>query len=162
MSIPYGQTRTFIGQRHALIAPDGHVKSEVPGITGAATVILINPALGAKFAQLLVTFEQAGSAAMAASEIETVGYFETGGGLLTIGDTRQRVGAGAYFFCPAGASWSIASPKRGTRLTLFQKTYVPLEGHAYPEAVMGDASKIAGEPFLGDPDARLQVLLPTT
>jgi (S)-ureidoglycine aminohydrolase len=42
MNIPFGQTRTRIAARHALIAPDGHVKSNVPGITGAATVILIS------------------------------------------------------------------------------------------------------------------------
>src|SRR5882672_2975419 len=57
MSIPYGQTRTRVAARHALIAPAGHVKSNVPGIAGAATIILINEAMGAKFAQLLVTFE---------------------------------------------------------------------------------------------------------
>ncbi|MEO7598608.1 MAG: (S)-ureidoglycine aminohydrolase [Opitutus sp.] len=160
MSIPYGQTRTHIAHRHALIAPDGHVKSEVPGIKGAATVILINPALGANFAQLLVTFEAGGSAAMSASEVETVGYFETGGGVVAVGATKQRVAAGSYFFAPAGNSWSIASPRRGTRVTLFQKKFVPLDGVAAPKAIIGDAAKVAGEPFLGDPDARLQVLLP--
>ena len=50
MSLPYGQTRTRVAARHALIAPDGHVKSVVPGIAGAATIILINPAMGARFA----------------------------------------------------------------------------------------------------------------
>ena len=161
MSIPYGQTRTHIARRHALIAPDGHVKSEVPGIKGAATIILINPALGANFAQLLVTFEAGGSATMPASETETVGYFETGGGVVMIGALKERVVAGGYFFAPAGESWSIASPKRGTRVTLFQKKFVPLDGVAAPKAIIGDAANVPGEPFLGDPDARLQVLLPS-
>ena len=162
MSIPYGQTRTHVGHRYALIAPDGHVKSEVPGIQGAATVILINPALGANFAQLLVTFEAGGSAIAAASDVETVGYFETGGGVISIAQDKQRVSTGGYFFCPAGVSWSITAPKRGSRVTLFQKKYVPLDGQAYPAAVIGDAAKVAGEPFLGDPDARLQTLLPNS
>jgi len=161
MSIPYGQTRTHIGQRHALIAPDGHVKSEVPGIAGAATVILINPALGARFAQLLVTFEAGGSAVMPSSDIETVAYFESGGGIVKVAGSKERVAAGAYFFCPAGQPWEISTPKRGTRVTLFQKKYVFLEGYATPRALIGDAAAIKGEPFLGDPDARLQVLLPT-
>jgi (S)-ureidoglycine aminohydrolase len=160
MSVLFGQTRTRIAQRHALIAPDGHVKSEVPGIVGAATVILINPALGAKFAQLLVTFEPGGSATMPANDIETVGYFETGGGVIDIGGGKSRLDAGGYFFSPAGESWSITKPKRGSRLTLFQKRFVPLEGHERPKAFVGEASRITGEPFLGDPDARLQTLLP--
>ena len=160
MSVLSGQTRTRIAQRHALIAPDGHVKSEVPGIVGAATVILINPALGAKFAQLMVTFEAGGSATMPANEIETVGYFETGGGVIDVGGAKSRVDAGGYFFSPAGESWSITKPKRGSRVTLFQKKFVPREGHERPKVIVGEAAKIPGEPFLGDPDARLQTLLP--
>jgi (S)-ureidoglycine aminohydrolase len=160
MSIPYGQTRTHIAQRHALIAPDGHVKSEVPGIKGAATVILINPAMGAHFAQLLVTFDAGGSATMPANDIETVGYVETGGGVVSVGSMTSKVGAGGYFFSPAGETWSINKPKRGTRVTLFQKRFVGLEGVSAPKPIIGDAASIPGEPFLGDPDARLQTLLP--
>jgi (S)-ureidoglycine aminohydrolase len=127
MSLPYGQTRTRVAARHALIAPDGHVKSNVPGITGAASIVLINPAMGAGFAQLLVTFESGGRAALPGSDVETAGYFETGGGTLTVGRLRKKVDAGA-FFVPAGEAWSLAAPKRGTRLTLFQKKFVPLAG----------------------------------
>jgi (S)-ureidoglycine aminohydrolase len=161
MNVPYGQTRTRIAQRHALIAPDGHVKSDIPGISGAASVILINPGLGAKFAQLLVTFDAGGSATMPANDLETVGFFETGGGVVEVGEAKVRVGSGGFFFSPSGETWSIKNPKRGSRVTLFQKRFVPLEGHKSPKAIIGDAEKIPGEPFLGDPDARLQTLLPT-
>jgi (S)-ureidoglycine aminohydrolase len=160
MSIPFGQTRTRIAARHALIASDGHVKSSVPGITGAAAVILISEAMGAKVAQLLVTFETGGRAALPAGDVETAGYFETGGGTLTIGREKRRCGAGGFFFAPAGAAWSITAPRKGTRVTLFQKKYAPLAGAPAPGAVIGDAARVKGEPFLGDPDARLQVLLP--
>src|SRR4051794_6545600 len=103
MNLPFGQTRTRVAARHALIAPDGHVKSNVPGITGAATVILINEAMGAKFTQLLVTFESAGGAEYPASEIETVAYFETGGGVVEVeGEKKIRCTAGWFFFAPAG------------------------------------------------------------
>jgi len=104
-----------------LIAPDGHVRSNVPGITGAAVVSLISPAMGARFAQLLVTFEAGGRVAMDASEVETVGYFEKGGGVVTVGREKEKLGAGGFFFAPAGEAWSIKGPKGGTRLTLFQK-----------------------------------------
>ena len=160
MSTPYGHTRTHVAARHALIAPDGHVKSNVPGITGAATVILISEAMGANFTQLLLTFESGGRAAAPANGIETAGYFETGGGMVMIGRLKQRVAAGGYFFAPAGETWSITAPKRGTRVTLFQKRFVPQAGVAAPAALIGDAADVKGEPFLGDPDARLQVLLP--
>lgn len=160
MNLPYGQTRTRVAARHALIAPDGHVKSSVPGITGAATVIVINPAMGARFAQVLVTFEAGGRAELPGNAVETAGYFETGGGTVTIGATKAKCGAGGFFFAPAGAAWSITAPKKGTRVTLFQKTFEPLAGTAAPGPIIGDAADVPGQPFLGDPDARLQVLLP--
>jgi len=161
MSIPFGQTRTRIAAQHALIAPDSHVKSNIPGITGAATVVLINPAMGAKFTQMLVTFEIGGRATMPKNDdSETVAFFETGGAAITVGNEKARVAAGGYFFAPAGMPWTIATPKRGTRVTLFQKKFAPLAGAAAPKAIIGEATQVKGEPFLGDPDARLQVLLP--
>lgn len=160
MSLPFGQTRTRVAARHALIAPDGHVKGSVPGITGAAAVVLINGAMGANFAQLLVTFEAGGRADFPASEVETAGYFQNGGGVVKIGREREKCGAGGFFFAPAGTAWSITAPKRATRITLFQKKYAPFGGAPAPHAIIGDAAKVAGQPFLGDPDARLQVLLP--
>src|SRR4051812_14096433 len=160
MSFPFGLTRTRIAARHALIAPDGHVKSNVPGISGAATVVVINEAMGAKFAQLLVTFEAGGRAVVPANDVQTCGYFETGSGSVAIGSVKKRCAAGGFFFAPAGEAWSITAAARGTRVTLFQKRYAPLAGVEAPHAIIGDARRIKGQPFLGDPDARLQVLLP--
>lgn len=160
MTSPFGQTRTRVAARHALIAPDGHVKSVIPGVSGAASVILINPAMGASFAQLLVTFESGGQAEFAGNELETAGYVETGGGTITIGAQKAKVGAGGFFFAPAGEAWSLTTPKAGTRLTLFQKRFVKLTGTTLPKAIIGDVAKVKGQPFLGDPDAVLQVLLP--
>src|SRR6186713_902888 len=100
MNFPFGQTRTRVAARHALIASDGRVKSSVPGITGAGVVILINGAMGARFAQLQVTFEVGGSAAVAANEIETAGYIENGGATVTIEAQSQKCGVGGFFFAP--------------------------------------------------------------
>ncbi|HUR60193.1 MAG TPA: (S)-ureidoglycine aminohydrolase [Opitutaceae bacterium] len=160
MNSPFGQTRTRVGARHALIAPDGHVKSNVPGIRGAATVVLINEAMGARFAQLLVTFESGGRAEGDGGAVQTCGYLETGRATIRVGGEERKCGAGGFFFAPAGESWSIASPAKGTRLTLFQKKFSSLATAPAPRPIIGDATKVKGEPFLGDPDARLQVLLP--
>jgi (S)-ureidoglycine aminohydrolase len=58
------------------------------------------------------------------------------------------------------AALSLTAPKAGTQLTLFQKKYVALPGVALPKAIIGDVAKVKGTPFLGDPAANLQVLLP--
>lgn len=160
MNLPFGQTRTRVAARHALIAPDSHVKSALPGVSGATSVVVINPAMGARFAQLLLTFESGGSAQIPANETETCGYFETGGATLQVGPTKKKVKAGAFFFAPAETAWSITVPTRTTRVTLFQKRFQPLAGTAVPEPIIGNAADVEAQPFLGDPDARLQVLLP--
>ena len=160
MMHPFGQTRTRIAARHALIGPDSHVKSSLPGVEGAAVIVLLSEGIGAKFAQLLVTFEAGGKANWPASTTETAGYFLGGGGTVTIGREKKRCAAGGFFFAPAGAAWSITAPSRGAPVTLFQKKYVPLAGVAPPAARIGDSSRIKAEPFLGNPQARLRVLLP--
>src|SRR5262245_1856075 len=156
----FGHTRARIAARHALITPGNHVNSSVPGITGATAVVLINEAMGAKFAQLLVTLQDGGRAGRAADEVQTFGYVMNGGGTLTVGKDKAKVAAGGFFYAPAGTPWSLTAPKAGTQLTLFQKKYAPLAGVSAPKAIIGDAAKVKGGPFLGDPAANLQVLLP--
>ncbi len=160
MTPPYGNTRTSIRPRHALITPDGHVASQIPGIRGARVVVVISPAMGARLTQLLLTFEKGGSLELPGNAWETAGYFMSGGGSLDFGDTRGRASAGSYFFVPAGQAWTITAAKAGTQVTLFQKKYEPLAGTPAPAPRMGHAGEVKGEPFLGDPDARLQVLFP--
>jgi (S)-ureidoglycine aminohydrolase len=160
MSDLFGHTRARIAARHALITPGNHVNSAVPGITGATTAILINEAMGAKFAQTLITFQDGGRAAVPASSVQTFGYIMNGGGTVTVGREKQKCGAGGYFFAPAGQAWSLTAPKVGTQVTLFQKKYVPLPGTPSPTPIIGDTAKVKGTPFLGDPAANLQVLLP--
>jgi (S)-ureidoglycine aminohydrolase len=156
----FGHTRARIAARHALITPGNHVNSSVPGITGATAVVLINEAMGAKFAQLLVTLQEDGRAGRAADEVQTFGYVMGGGGTLTVGKTKAKMAAGGYFYAPAGTAWSLTAPKAGTQLTLFHKKYVALAGVAAPKPIIGDAAKVKGTAFLGDPAANLQVLLP--
>lgn len=156
----FGHTRARVAARHALLTPDNHVSSSLPGVTGATAVVLVNPAMGAGFAQLLLTFQRGGGASVPASELETFGYVMTGSAAVAVDGRRERCGAGSYFFAPPRQAWSLSAPQAGTRVSLFQKTYAPLPGTAAPAALIGHASRVKGQPFLGDPAANLQVLLP--
>jgi (S)-ureidoglycine aminohydrolase len=156
----FGHTRAHVGARHALITPDNHVNSSLPGVTGATAVVLVSPGMGARVAQTLLTFQPGGSATIAAGDIQTFGYVMEGGANVSVGAKKRRMKAGGFFFCPAGSGWSLASPRKGTKVTLFQKAYVPLAGVRPPRPILGDQSRVKGVPFLGDPAANLQVLLP--
>ncbi len=158
----FGHTRARVAARHALITPENHVNSSVPGITGATSIVLLNPAMGARFAQTLVTFQVGGRAEFTAGEVETFGYVLGGEVSISLGGKRQRSRAGGYFFAPAGHAAQLTAPKAGTRVMLFQKRYQPLKGVAAPAPMLADSNRVQGVPFLGDPAANLQVLLPDT
>jgi (S)-ureidoglycine aminohydrolase len=156
----FGQTRARVAARHALLTPENHVASALPGFTGATSVVLINEAMGAGFAQTQVTFQEGGSAELPADDVETFGYVMSGGATVQIGKKSRRCGAGGYFFAPAEVAWSLAEPREGTRLTLFQKVYEPAAGAKTPAPLFGSAPRVQGTPFLGDPAADLKILLP--
>lgn len=156
----FGHTRARVAARHALITPDNHVNSSLPGVLGATAVVLVSPAMGAQVAQTLLTFQRGGSARIEASDTQTFGYVMEGGANVAVGAKKRRLGAGGFFYCPAGSAWSLAAPKAGTKVTLFQKKYVPLPGVKVPGPILGDERRVKGTPFLGDPAANLQVLLP--
>lgn len=156
----FGHTRARIAGRHALITPHNHVNSVLPGVTGAAAVVLINEAMGAGFAQTLLTFQKGGAVTFPAGELETFGYVMAGGAAVSAGGLGGQLTAGGYFFAPPDSAWSLDEPEEGTRLTLFQKRYVPLAGALPPGAVLSNTDAVEGAPFLGDPAADLKVLLP--
>ena len=140
----YGHTRARIAARHALITPDNHVQGSVPGVLGAKAVVLVSPAMGAGFAQVLLTFESGGSASAQAGDLETFGFVMNGKVGARVGEKGQRLAEGGYFFSPAGHAWKLESPAAGTQVTLFQKKYAPLAGAAAPAPVLGDASRVEG------------------
>jgi len=156
----FGHTRAHVGARHALITPSNHVNSVVPGITGATVVVLVSPAMGAAVTQTQITFQAGGAAHVPASDVQTFGYVMDGGAGAVIGGVKSKLAAGGFFFCPAGSDWALTAPKKGTKVMLFQKKYVPLPGVTAPVPIIGDEAKVKGVPFLGDPAANLQVLLP--
>lgn len=90
MSELFGHTRARVSARHALLTPNNHVTSSLPGFTDATAVVLISPVMGARFAQTQITFQKGGAANVPASDIETFGYFMSGGGTLGVGTHRQR------------------------------------------------------------------------
>ena len=153
-----GHTRTHFERDHALIAPDGHVPSPLPAWGGAMGVVLISPAMGARLAQSLVTLEVGVASLRAAVGVESF-FWVIEGELECQG---QTLGAESYGFWPADAGALALDARAPTRLVVFEKRYEPMEGVDAPPAIFGHSGAVAGQPFLGDEDARLQVILPAT
>lgn len=158
----FGETRTRVCNRHALIAPDGLVPSVLPGISGAVTNVILSPAMGANLTQLLIVFEEDGHAEFAGEDIETCAYVMEGGCTAEIDGEGEALAKGGFVFSPAGRKLELLHPEPGTKVTVFQKYFEELEDLPGPAPVFGNVNDVEGQPFLGDPDAVLKILLPDT
>ena len=69
----FGHTRTRVTSQHALIAPDGHVMTVLPGWKNAQAIVLISPQMGARHSHYLVEIA-AGAAGVPLAGVERFVY----------------------------------------------------------------------------------------
>lgn len=156
----FGQTRTRVCHRHALITPDGHVPSAYPGWDGATAYVMLSPAIGAEVSQILVIYDAGGGTAwFPASEYEHFVYVEKGDCRVVWDDGDVTLEAGGFLFVPPDNVLALHGDE-GTRLTIFRKVFEPVENLEPPPAVHGNAEDVIAEPFLGNEGAMLKTLLP--
>ena len=158
--IPFGHTRSCVSVNHALITPDTHVWSPLPGWTGATAAVHISPRRGARFTQATVVLEAEGTSGAAPAGVERVAYVLEGGLMLSAGDRRPKLlEPGMFAYLPPDGSHTLRA-SGPSRIVLFEKSYQSVDGIEAPSTVVGTAADVPGEAFMGDEDARLQVLLP--
>ena len=146
----------MVKRDHALIAPDSHVPAPLPSWNGAPGVTILSPAMGARLAQTIVPLAAGTSARYAPPEgVEAVLYL-LGGAATWDG---EAVEAGAFIYLPPGEKLSVNAASE-CRILSFEKRFVTRTDLPTPARLMGHESEHEGAPYLGDPDARLQVLLP--
>jgi (S)-ureidoglycine aminohydrolase len=154
---PFGSSRSRVARDHALICPDSFVAAPLPGWRGAKGVTLVSPRMGAGFVMVLVAMEPRAVSAPATAGVERVVYVLDGEVQIEEANKSLRSGGFAYF---APESGETIRATQSSRLCLFEKQYVTLPGVEQPASFAGSEHDAPGEPFLGDPDARLRVLLP--
>jgi len=153
----FGATRSVVKDRYALLTPGGFVPSVLPGWESASCVVLVSPAMGARFCQFLITFGKEGHGRGNTGKTEYFVYVLEGNASVTLDDKRNRLEPGSFVYIPPGQD--IHFQGSNARLLVFQKYYVPLGGIAAPKTIIGHQREVKGQPFLGNEDARLQVLL---
>jgi (S)-ureidoglycine aminohydrolase len=160
MSDLFGFTRTTVKLRYALLTPDGFVLSHLPGWKNAAVVVNISPAMGARFTQLQITLEATGIGEGNTGGFEYFFYVMDGAGTLTLGDKPHKLETGSYVYLPPKTDIRVKSGGTHLKLLVFQKAYEKLGSVAMPDGIIGHERDVKGQPFMGNDDARLQVLLP--
>lgn len=156
----FGFTRTVVKLRYALLTPDGFVPSRLPGWKNCTVVVNISPAMGAKFSQLQITFNKNGSGEGNTGALEYFVYVLEGKCSAKIGGKKSALVAGSFVFAPPETDFQFGGARDGTRLLVFQKQFEPLAGAKKLSVIAGHEKEFPGRPFLGNENARLQVLLP--
>ncbi len=151
-----GLTRNVVKPSHALLTPDGHVPSVLPGWTDCTPVVQISATLGAGFSQVLVFMDAAGRGASSTGD-ETWFFYVVSGKLKLNG---HSLSAGGYACAPPDSDYQVRGAAKNTRLLIFRKPYEWLEGHAPAPFFTGHVDEAPATPFLGDKHARLQTLIP--
>jgi (S)-ureidoglycine aminohydrolase len=153
----FGATRNVVKERYALLTPTGFVPSVLPGWEDATCIVLISPAMGARFCQFLITFGKDGQGRGNTGKTEYFAYLLEGNASVTLDAKRNRLEAGSFVYIPPGRD--IHFQGSHAKLLIFQKQYVPF-GDQPPKTIIGHQREIKAQPFLGNEDARLQLLLP--
>ena len=160
MSDLFGDTRTTVKLRYALLTPDSFVPSNLPGWKNAVSVVNISPAMGARFTQLFITLDREGTGEGNTGANQYFIYVIEGSGSIVLEERRHRLEAGNFAYLPPQTDLQIKSGGPVMSLLIFQKRYEAMAGANKPAAILGHEREVKGQPFLGNEDARLQVLLP--
>jgi (S)-ureidoglycine aminohydrolase len=160
MSDLFGITRTAVKGRYALLTPDSFVPSHLPGWKSAVVVANISPAMGARFTQLHITLDKDGVGQGNTGANQYFTYVIEGAGTIDLKDKRHRLEAGSYVYLPPDTDMQIKTNGSPMRVLVFQKRFEPMTGAAKPVTIVAHERDVRGQPFLGNEDARLQMLLP--
>lgn len=160
-----GQTRTSIQANHAFIAPDGHVPADLPGWEKSQGIILISPHMRGlpRFSMYLALMEAGGKSDLPLSGVQRFVYVMDGAvSVKRLDEDAFDLPEGHFAYFPADTEYDLTTAS-ATKLLIFEKPYT--ESTVFLDGTVsfhtGNAWAGAGEPFMGDEDARLRVLLPT-
>ena len=153
-----GLTRNVVRPHYALITPDGHVPSILPGWVRCTPFVLVSPVMGARFSQILIDVEAGGEGHGYTGGDQWFFYVLSGAGKCN----GKKLAAGGYVFVPADSWYEFVGTEAGTRVLVFRKTWEHTadESDESPTFFAGHADDAPEAPFLGDERARLKTLLP--
>jgi (S)-ureidoglycine aminohydrolase len=159
MTVLFGHSRSVVAERYALFTPEGLVRAPLPGWPGATCCVVIGPALGARFAQLLVELDADGLGTRAHPDDELLVFVRAGTVQVRVGGRDEELGAGGYAYIPPGVGYEIRAAGAAA-LLVFQRRYQPLGEAPPPAPLLGHEQELVGTPFMGDEGALLKTLLP--
>ena len=154
-----GHTRTRVTTRHAFVAPDGHVETPLPGWKSAKGIILISPQMGARHSHCLAFMDEGSVAGAPLAGVERFVWVLSGELSVEVEGKTHTLGKSSFIYLPADTPHTLTATS-ATKLNLYERRYIPLEGYNPPPVIVGSESEVAGESFLGDKDVTAKKFLP--
>ncbi|MCI8454277.1 MAG: (S)-ureidoglycine aminohydrolase [Lachnospiraceae bacterium] len=156
-------TRSIIKkENYCLLEPDGLVKNRIPGYSQCDVTILGSPAMGASFADYLVTANPGGcNDSIGGEGIESFVYVIEGNVSVKNADTKADLSEGGYLFSPAGKTLSfVNNGEKAARLYVYRRRYEKLDGFD-ARTVVGNVNEMEWIPYEGMENCFIKDLLPS-
>lgn len=142
-------TRSVIKKENfVILEPDGLVKNVVPGYEGCDVTILASPAMGASFADYLVTVHEGGkNTGIGGEGIESFLYVIEGELTVKNDDEEADLTEGGYIYSPAGNKITFESKgTKDAKLFVYRRRYEELAGYS-AHTVVGNANEMEWIPY---------------
>lgn len=155
-------TRSVIRKENfVLLEPDGLVKNSIPGYVNCDVTILGSPAMGASFADYLVTAHAGGKNEKFGGEgLESFLYVIEGEVAVKNADQEAVLTAGGYIYSPASNLVSFENKgETDAKLYVYKRRYEALEGYA-AHTVVGNANDLPWIAYEGMENCYVQDFLP--
>jgi len=155
-------TRTVVKkENYVLLEPDGLVKNAVPGYENCDVTILGSPAMGATFADYLVTAKDGGrNTGIGGEGIESFLYVISGEIHAANSDKSELLKAGGYIYSPAGSNITFEN-KSGAdaKLYVYRRRYEKIEGKS-AFTVTGNINDVPWVEYEGMDNCHIKDFLP--
>lgn len=151
-----GYTRSAHHRNHLLLTPDTFVRTVLPGMSAAAAIVHISPALGAGFTQYTAEFEPEGE--LPATPAQRFLYVISGSVQVSAAEKEHRLGPRSFAYLPQGTPHRIASMEKG-RAQVIEKMYVAEGSSNTPGLIIGSEDEVQSASLNNDPDLQVRCLL---
>ena len=155
-------TRSVVKKdNYVLLEPDGLVKNAIPGYENCDVTILGSPAMGATFADYLVTAKAGGkNAGIGGEGIESFLYVISGEVTVKNDDQEATLTEGGYIFSPEGNKIAFENKSgQDTKMYVYKRRYDRIEGYS-AHTVVANVNDMEWVEYEGTDNCHIKDLLP--
>ncbi len=145
----YARNRAMVTSQYAVIPAEGVLESRLPGFQHTIARILTAPAMGARFAQILLEIEAGGGTTTVREDRLEHLFYLLGGTLdFWIDGKRYQLSSGSYTYVPMGHTYQIRNPvQEQARLLWIKRPYEPID-LPVPQPIIGKRDDLPRETHL--------------